>query len=83
MDGVKRSALETSENFANNVPDYKSELYPFTEGGFAMFCDNVTLDPRNAKPSEILEKLNNIAAEACFDQRRLINRDHLTNMGYA
>ena len=83
VDGVKRSALETSENFANNVPDYKSELYPFTEGGFAMFCDNVTLDPRNAKPSEILEKLNNIAAEACFDQRRLINRDHLTNMGYA
>ncbi len=48
-----------------------------------MFCDNVTLDPRNAKPSEILEKLNNVAAEACFEQRRLINRDHLTNMGFA
>jgi hypothetical protein len=83
VDAGKRSALEVSEGFSNNVPDYKSNLYPFTEGGFAMFCDGVTLDPRNAKPSEILAKLNNVAAEACFDSRRLINRDHLTNLGFA
>jgi hypothetical protein len=83
VDGGKRSALETSEDFANSVPDYKTELYPFTEGGFKMFCGHVTEDPRNAKPSEILDKLNNVAAEACIEQRRLINRDHLANMGYA
>ena len=82
VDDGKRSVLAASEGFAN-VPDYEPGLYPFTKGGFEVFCDNVTLDPRNAKPSEILAKLNNVAAEACFENRRLINRDHLADLGYA
>ena len=83
VDDGKRSALEASEKFTGTVPDYKSELYPFTEEGFRRFCDQVTLDPRNSKPSEILAKLNNVAAEACLQKRRLIDGNHLTELGYA
>jgi hypothetical protein len=83
IDDTKRSALESSENWVGSVADYDQELYPFTKSGFKMFCDGVTVDPRSAKPSEILAKLNNVAAEAFFQDRRLITRDHLTAMGYA
>ena len=83
IDRAKLSSLEAAENLSSTVPDYDPEVYPFTGGGFQMFCDGVTVDPRSAKPSEIIAKLNNVAAQAYFDDRRLINRDHLTSMGFA
>lgn len=83
IDTAKRNVLESEEQFAASVPDYEPSLYPFTKGGFQMFCQGVTVDPRSAKPSEILAKLNNVAAEAYFQDKRLINRDHLTTMGFA
>lgn len=83
VDPEKRANLEAQEDFAAQVPDYDPELYPFTQGGYEMFCDGVVVDPRSAKPSEILAKLNNVAADAFFAERRLINRDHLTNLGFA
>jgi hypothetical protein len=81
VDPARRAALELAEDWATSVPDYKPEFYPFTEGGFDKFCEWSVIDPRTAKPSEIIARLNNVAAEAYFKDRRLINRDHLTEMG--
>lgn len=83
IDPAKRQALETQEGFESMGSEYDPELYPFTQGAFDMFCSGVTLDPRSAKPSEILAKLNDVAAEAWFKDLRLITRNHLTNLGYA
>lgn len=83
IDPDKRKALEAAENLASSHADYEPALYPFTRGGFELFCEGVVVDPRSAKPSEILAKLNDVAAEAWVKDRRLITRDHLTKMGYA
>jgi hypothetical protein len=83
IDPDKRAALETSEGFASSVADYDPEVYPFTAGGFEKYCDYAVVDPRTAKPSEILVKLDGVAAEAFFRGRRLIDKNHLTDMGIA
>jgi hypothetical protein len=63
--------------------DYDPDLYPFTTGGFEKFCDWAVVDQRTAKPSEIISRLNNIAAEAYFRDQRLINKNLLTDLGIA
>jgi hypothetical protein len=83
IDPGKRAALEAVENFAAKVADYKPEFFPFTAGGFEKYCENAVVDPRTAKPSEILSRLDKVAAEAFFRNRRLIDRNHLTEMGIA
>ena len=83
IDPSKRDAVAAAEKFEENIPDYDSELYPFTAGGFEKFCDYAVVDPRTAKPSEIIARMNHVAFEAFFRNRRLINRDHLTEMGIA
>jgi hypothetical protein len=83
IDAERRNKLEAEIKFAATVPDYEPELYPFTAGGFEKFCEWAVVDPRTAKPSEIIGRLNNVAAEAYFHDRHLINRDHLTEMGIA
>jgi hypothetical protein len=83
VDPAIRTALEGSEGLAAAYPDYDPALYPFTSGSFDKFCDWVVVDPRAAKPSEIIAKLNNVAAEAYFKDLRIITKDHLTNMGAA
>jgi len=83
IDPEKRAALEASEKFSSVFPDYDSQYYPFTAGAFEKYCDFAVVDPRTAKPSEIIAKLDNIAAEAFFRKRRLITKDHLTEMGIA
>jgi hypothetical protein len=83
IDPAKRSALEASENFASKIADYDPDVYPFTAGGFDKYCQYAVVDPRTAKPSEILVKLDGVAAEAFFRGRRLIDKKHLTDMGIA
>ncbi len=83
IDPSKRSAVEASDNLASLAADYDPELYPFTQGGFEKFCDYAVVDQRTAKPSEIISRLNNIAAEAFFRGQRLINKDLLTDLGVA
>jgi len=61
IDPAKRAAVEASEGFAS-LPGYDPNLYPFTDGGFEKFCDWAVVDQRTAKPSEIIGRLNNIAA---------------------
>jgi hypothetical protein len=83
IDPDRRSKLESEMNFSSAVADYDPDLYPFTAGSFDKFCEWAVVDPRTAKPSEIIARLNNVAAEAYFRDRHLITRDHLTDMGIA
>lgn len=83
IDPIKRSALEVSEKLPTTVPDYDPACYPFTAGGFEKYCEFAVVDPRTAKPSEIIARLDNIAAEAYFRDRRMITKDHLIEMGIA
>jgi hypothetical protein len=55
--------------------------YPFTRNAFEKFCEWAVVDPRAAKPSVIIDKLNNLAAEAYFRDDRLITTDVLTEVG--
>jgi hypothetical protein len=83
IDPEARTKLETEMNFRSAHPDYDPELYPFTSGGFEKFCEWAVVDPRTAKPSEIIARLNNVAAEAYLRKRHIITRDHLSDMGIA
>jgi hypothetical protein len=83
IDPTKRGELEAAEQFSRTVPDYDPQFYPFTAGGFDKYCEFAVVDPRTAKPSEIIAKLDKIAAEAYFQDRRLITKDHLVDMGIA
>jgi hypothetical protein len=82
IDAAKRSAVETSEALSS-VAGYDPNLFPFTDGGFEKFCDWAVVDQRTAKPSEIIARLNNIAAGAYERDKRLIDKDLLTDMGIA
>jgi len=82
VDPDRLAALESKEGFRETVKDYDPAFYPFTPGSFEMFCEAVILDPRNAKPSEILAKLNNVAADAYFKQKRMISKDQLSDLGF-
>jgi hypothetical protein len=82
IDAAKRATVETSEGFLS-VPNYDSTLYPFTTSGFEKFCDWAVVDQRTAKPSEIIGRLNNIAAGTYERDKRLVDKDLLTDMGIA
>lgn len=82
IDPAKRAVVENSEGFSS-LPGYDPNLYPFTDGGFDKFCDWAVVDQRTAKPSEIIGRLNNIAAGAYERDKRLIDKNLLTDMGIA
>lgn len=81
IDPAKRDALAAQQGWS--MPAYDPRLYPFDAKGFDMFCRNITHDPRDAKPRAFLEKLDNVAAEACLKQVRLIDQTLLRGMGYS
>ena len=80
VDTTKRDALALAEGWT--APDYKPDYYPFTEAAFNVFCRNVTHDPRDAKPRAFLEKLNTVAAEACMENKRIIDKPFLVGLGF-
>lgn len=65
----------------SDTPGYSPEIYPFTEQAFTSFCTYLTSDPRDAKPREILERLNRVAAYACLEGSRLITKSELVRQG--
>ena len=75
-----RDPLATAEGWASS--EYDPEYYPFTVPAFTVFCKNVTHDPRDAKPRAFLEKLNNVAADACMENRRIIDKALLLRLGF-
>ena len=76
IDPSLRGELEKAEGWRNDK-DYVPELFPFTEKAFHQFCDFATVDPRNAKPSEILAKVNDVVAEAFLANVRPIAKAFL------
>jgi hypothetical protein len=67
-----RTALEATNGWVSGSNDYDSACYPFTASAFRIFCNHAVNDPRNAKPSEILNALNNAAYEAMVANSPLI-----------
>jgi hypothetical protein len=80
IDSEKREALVKSEHL-DTQPGYNPVLYPFTETAFESFCKYLTADPRDAKPREILERLNKVTAYASMEGVRLINKTELQRQG--
>jgi hypothetical protein len=83
IDPEKRKQREAEDAFASSFTDYEPDLYPFTQGSFEKFCDWVVVDQRTAKPSEIIARLNNVAAECYFRGKKVITKDLLTDLGIA
>lgn len=81
IDPTKLAEVEASELAA--LPGYVRDRFPFTEQAFEKFSEWAVVDPRAAKPSVIIDKLNNVAAETYFRNERLITRDLLTELGIA
>lgn len=77
IDEHRRDELIAREKPSN----YNPETYPFTEQAFHSFCIYLTTDPRDAKPREILERLNRVAAHACRHGARIITKDELIRQG--
>ena len=63
------------------MPGYRPALYPFTEGAFKKFCRYYGEQPKYAKPSEIISKLDYLAAEAFLATKRLMDEDFLVEQG--
>ena len=82
VDEKRRDDVVEREGLAQ-VPGYAPDTYPFTAQAFDSFCQYLTNDPRDAKPREILERLNRIAGRACLNGVRLITRDELQRQGIA
>lgn len=81
IDPTRRSALEESEGWLDTVPGYQPAFYPFTEGAFRKFCRYFGEQPKYAKPSEIISKLDFLAAEAFLQGSRLIDENFLVQQG--
>jgi len=72
-----RSEYELDKQF----PDFNAKLFPFSTAGFDTFCRWTVVDPRNSKPSEILDRLNRVAFEAFKADQPIITSEHLEKMG--
>ncbi len=73
-EAVKQQGLDKAQGFDRAT-------YPFTEPAFDVFCRYLTVDPRLAKPREIIERLNKTTVNAYMRQERLITPDVLTRQG--
>jgi hypothetical protein len=68
-------------NDLDKVQGYDVTTFPFTQPAFESFCQYLTSDPRDAKPREILERLNRVAAHACLQGVHLIHKNELQRQG--
>ena len=73
-EAVKQHALDKAQGFDRTS-------YPFTGPAFDVFCRYLTVDPRLAKPREIIERLNKATVNAYLRQERLITPEVLTRQG--
>ncbi len=81
IDPERRRVLQDAEGWEATVPGYQPALYPFTEGAFQKFCRYYGEQPKYAKPSEIISKLDYLAAEAFLAKKRLMDADFLVEQG--
>jgi hypothetical protein len=80
VEAAQRDDVIAKEGLVS-TPGYNPATYPFTDQAFDSFCAYLTNDPRDAKPREILERLNRVAATACIRRARLITKDELVHQG--
>lgn len=73
-EAVRQHALDKVQGFDRTS-------YPFTGPAFDVFCRYLTVDPRLAKPREIIERLNKTTVSAYLKEERLITPDVLTRQG--
>jgi hypothetical protein len=78
-----RDGLAAEEGWPAAIQGYDSATYPLTRPAFDILCRFCSdeLDHKTAKPSEIIEQLNRIAAEAYFGGKRLIDGAFLKTQG--
>jgi hypothetical protein len=80
IDPERRDDIVRREDLAT-IPGFSVTTYPFTEPAFDSFCTYLTNDPRDAKPREILERLNRVAAKTCMRGARIITKAELVQQG--
>lgn len=75
IDPAKRDVLAAGEGWGASQ-QYDPNTYPFTKPAFDTLCKFCSdeLDHKTAKPSEIIETLNRLTAEAFFTGNRLIDQ---------
>jgi len=79
---AKKVGRATSERQLDKaVEDFEPKLFPFTSAGFDTFCQWAVHDPRNAKPSEILDRLNMVTFAAYKQGLPLLTTEDLQQMG--
>jgi len=78
---IDAEKVATREAELRDEPGFDKACFPFTSKAFDKFCDWAVIDPRAAKPSVIIDKLNSIAAEAYFRDGKLISADVLSDVG--
>ena len=78
-----RSKLDAAvrEHDLSKVAGFDRSTYPFTDTAFDVFCRFLTIDPRLAKPREIIERLNKATVTAFMRHERVITPDVLTRQG--
>jgi hypothetical protein len=83
VSGPERDAVAREEKWASTVPGYDPATYPLTRPAFEILCRYCSdeLDHKTAKPSEIIEQLNRVAAEAYFGGTRVIDIAFLKTQG--
>jgi hypothetical protein len=59
-DSGKLASLAGEESLAENS-DFDDKLFPFSKSGFDEFCDQLGADPREAKASVVIDKVNRCA----------------------
>ena len=79
---AKRVGQAASERkLAKQAKDFEAKLFPFTATGFDTFCRWAVQDPRNAKPSEILDRLNTVTFAAYQQGWPLLTPEILQKLG--
>ena len=79
---LKRVTRESAERrLSEMADDFDPKLFPFTASGFHTFCQWAVDDPRNAKPSEILDRLNTVTFAAYKQGLKLLDSNDLHKLG--
>lgn len=80
VDHERLAVVAQAEDWTGN-PEFGEETYPFTKSAFERLTAHLSADAERAKPSVVIETLNNIAADAYIDDIRLIDDDVLDQHG--
>lgn len=81
IDAKKVSRAARERKLDKAVEDFEAKLFPFSASGFDTFCKWAVHDPRNAKPSEILDRLNTVTFAAYKQGLPILTPEELQKLG--